>query len=445
MSNARASGYDRPICIAAHRRLKAILLKGDSSRRGTISFKIVCFRRIVGSIRPKVFLGSSSEGKKFALALQAHLQSDAEVTNWDQGVFVLGLTFIENLMNALVRFDFAVLVLTPDDILESRSKSSSSPRDNVIFELGLFMGKLGRERTFILQHPGADLKIPSDLMGVTSGAYDWPRTDMNYKAAVSTVGEAIRERILAIGKRESPSDTVFAGLDAKLVSETEDGVSTEINGCGIISVAGRLEDFTAGDQKAVVLPCNEYFDDECAFDGRSALGAYVNSKFPGRVQDFMSHVKGECEIRLAPAVKRLKKAQESAMSYGPGRALLMRGVLGSSAPIALLSTTTQRAGQGLSSKASFVFEAVCELVTQLADERLNHVVTPILGAGHGGIDPSTAFVILVLAFEEAIRYVPGKPLKSATIVNFRKDFESATQVDPVVVRRALALAAAPRH
>ena len=86
----------------------------------------------MGRIRPSVFLGSSSEGKKFALALQAQLQSDAEVTTWDQGIFALGLTFIENLMNALAGFDFAVLVLTPDDIVQSRSIESASPRDNVI-------------------------------------------------------------------------------------------------------------------------------------------------------------------------------------------------------------------------------------------------------------------------------------------------------------------------
>lgn len=396
-------------------------------------------------IRPSVFLGSSSEGKKFAIALQAQLQSDAEVTTWDQGIFALGLTFIESLMNALARFDFAVLVLTPDDIVQSRSTASASPRDNVIFELGLFMGRLGRDRTFILEQPGCGLKVPSDLMGVTTARYDWPRADTNYKAAVATVGEAIRERILSMGTREHPNEAMFAGLDPKLVTENERAISTQVAGCEIITVAGRIEDYPAGDQTAAVLPCNEYFDDECAFDTGSALGAYVSRTFPGRVEDFMCHVKSECVTRLGPGVERQKKSQTCALSYGAGRALLMRGVLGSSVPIALLSTTTQRAGQGLLSRASFVFEAVCELVTCLADERLNHILTPILGAGHGGMDRSTAFVILVLALSEAIRYVPGRPLRSATIVNFRTDEKSPTQVDPVIVRRALALAAAPRQ
>jgi hypothetical protein len=210
-------------------------------------------------------------------------------------------------------------------------------------------------------------------------------------------------------------------------------------------IAGRIQDHPISDQTAVVLPCNEYFDDKCASDTRSALGAYVSSAFAGRVEDFSTHVKTECAKRLGPAVQRQKTGQDCALSYGPGHALLMGGALGSSVPIALLSTTTQRAGQALLSKASFVFEAVCELVSCLADELLSHIVTPVLGAGHGGMDSSTPFVILALALAEAVRSVPSLPLRSATIFDFKRDEESSTKVDPVVVRRALALRAATRH
>ena len=151
--------------------------------------------------RPAVFIGSSSEGKKFALAVQTALQADAEITTWDQGVFALGQTFIEGLMEATSRFDFAILLLTPDDIVQSRSTELASPRDNVIFELGLFMGKLGRDRTFILQQPGSSMKIPTDLAGVVTTHYDWPRADMNHRAAVATASEAIREKIQALADR----------------------------------------------------------------------------------------------------------------------------------------------------------------------------------------------------------------------------------------------------
>jgi predicted nucleotide-binding protein len=103
----------------------------------------------VGLVRPSVFVGSSSEGVEFARAVRAALEHDAEITLWDEGVFGLGQTFVESLTRALSRFDFAVVVLTPDDLVQSRSVEVFGPRDNVIFELGLFMGKLGRDRTFI--------------------------------------------------------------------------------------------------------------------------------------------------------------------------------------------------------------------------------------------------------------------------------------------------------
>ena len=81
-----------------------------------------------------------------------------------------------------------------------------------------------------------------------------------------------------------------------------------------------------------------------------------------------------------------------------------------------------------------------ELVARLADARLKEVVMPILGAGHGGIDPSLAFVGLLLALAEAARYGQGwQRLKRATIVVFRSDANTPGAVDQVDVRRALAL------
>src|SRR5437667_2021442 len=118
--------------------------------------------------KPSVFIGSSSEGLNFARAARSLLGNDAEITIWNEGFFGLGNTFIETLVNSLPRFDFAILVLTPDDLVNSRDVESFGPRDNVLFELGLFMGRLGRSRTFILHQSNSRVKIPSDLSGVTT-------------------------------------------------------------------------------------------------------------------------------------------------------------------------------------------------------------------------------------------------------------------------------------
>lgn len=117
--------------------------------------------------KPVVFIGSTVEQLEVAKKLQAAFTHDPWVKRvWTDGVFGAGRSPIESLVAQLRQLDFALLVVTPDDVVESRDKAQASPRDNVIFELGLMIGELGRDRTFFVRERGMDLKIPSDLMGV---------------------------------------------------------------------------------------------------------------------------------------------------------------------------------------------------------------------------------------------------------------------------------------
>lgn len=121
---------------------------------------------------PEIFIGSSREGLKIAEHIHRYLLRQPVVPRlWSHGVFECSKTTIENLMRICSEVDFAVLVLTKDDITKSRGNRSASPRDNVIFELGLFMGAIKRERTYILSPRSIDLKIPTDLLGVTCLSY----------------------------------------------------------------------------------------------------------------------------------------------------------------------------------------------------------------------------------------------------------------------------------
>jgi predicted nucleotide-binding protein len=415
----------------------------SENSRAEMSFDRAVFAWVDQSvIRPSVFIGSSSEGVEFARAVRAALEDAAEITIWEEGVFEIGQTFVESLINALSRFDFAVLVLPPDDLVHARSTDVPGPRDNVIFELGLFMGRLGRGRTFILQ-PSAGIKVPSDLSGVTTASYYWPRSDGSCRSAVATACDMIRERIRCLGPRNKQDNAeISGGLDLARVKEDDGVLWTVINGCEIRVINGRIEDHPVEATTAVVLPCNEYFDDRCAFDTKSALGAYANMVFTGQINDFIACSRDECIRRLGAGVEQQKTADERALSFGPGRAVLLLNPLGRDIPIALVSTTTQRAGQGLAAKSSYLFDGVCELVTRLVDARLRDVVMPILGAGHGRIEPSVAFVTLALAIGEALRSMPGgSPLRTATIVVFQKDAKDPPQVHRTVVKRALALIA----
>ena len=90
--------------------------------------------------RPSVFIGSSTEGLDVARAVQYQLKDDAQVTIWNEAHFPLSGSVLETLVNSLQQFDFAILILSADDLIISRGDASWSPRENVMFELGLFMG-----------------------------------------------------------------------------------------------------------------------------------------------------------------------------------------------------------------------------------------------------------------------------------------------------------------
>lgn len=145
-----------------------------------------------------MFIGSSSEGKAVARALQAELLADCEVTLWDQGVFEPGDYTLDSLVEQAHRCDFAVLVATPDDIRDSRGHSAAVPRDNVILEFGLFVGVLGRTRTYVLATNGA--LLPTDTLGLTRLSY---HEQTNPRAAVAEAAEQVRSRISSMGRRSA--------------------------------------------------------------------------------------------------------------------------------------------------------------------------------------------------------------------------------------------------
>jgi len=264
----------------------------------------------------------------------------------------------------------------------------------------------------------------------------WPMTIGVALLLLSSVGFLFT----LLSKPPTNASDAGAGLDLTRVKEHDDVLSTTVSGCEIRVTTGRIEDYASGTGAAIVLPCNEFFDDLCAHDPASALGAYVKRVFEGQSTNFVSLLQDECRKKLGEGEEQQKTELERAVSFGAGRCLLLIKPLGRSIPVALVSTTTQRAGQGLAGRISYLFDGMRELVARLADARLDEVAMPVLGAGHGRIDPPLALVGLLLAIAEAARYGQGSQrLKRVTIVVFKQDASSPAEVDEVVVRRALAL------
>ena len=121
--------------------------------------------------RPRVFVGSSSEGHPLALAVQQNLAEHAECEVWDQNVFAPSELTLEGLERASRQHDFAVLVVTADDVVEVRGERSAAARDNILFEVGFFIGALGRLRTYLMCPADLSVRLPTDLLGLTAARY----------------------------------------------------------------------------------------------------------------------------------------------------------------------------------------------------------------------------------------------------------------------------------
>lgn len=117
--------------------------------------------------KPCIFIGSSSSYLRVAKQLAGQIRKAGQYTVkvWDKNVFTLSRSNLESLLNISQHSDFGVFLLSNDDLVLSKGELEDAPRDNVVFELGLFMGQIGRNRTFIVLC-GEETKVPSDLDGV---------------------------------------------------------------------------------------------------------------------------------------------------------------------------------------------------------------------------------------------------------------------------------------
>ncbi len=149
---------------------------------------------------PRVFIGSSTEGLSLAHAIQQNLERVAECTVWDQGVFEPSGVSLVSLLEELERSDFGVFVLSPDDEAMIRGEARSVARDNVVFEAGLFIGRLGLSRTFLVTPRGIqELQLPTDLLGITVVRFDPNRADENYRAALGPAASSMSQAIERLG------------------------------------------------------------------------------------------------------------------------------------------------------------------------------------------------------------------------------------------------------
>src|SRR6058998_2307279 len=170
--------------------------------------------------KPRIFLGSSGKQEKLLQALTRGLEEVAHVEPWTTS-FNPGTTTLERLLELAHEVDFAAFAFAGDDWTSNSASASrptesgqASPRDNVVFEAGLFGGTLGMRRTFILHANGS--KLPSDLLGLTSVRYDPAASP----AEVRAINQKLRKAIETEGRR-GPVEGLWWQLSLTMRSEEE--------------------------------------------------------------------------------------------------------------------------------------------------------------------------------------------------------------------------------
>lgn len=140
-------------------------------------------------IKKKLFIGSSSEEIGLAQAAKSILENDFDVTIWnekvwDTNVFKINQNFLSDLLKASLQFDFGILLGTNDDKVIFRGKEVMQPRDNVLFELGLFTGRLGTSKCAFLIDK--EVKLLSDFNGLSLAYFDKTQID-TFTSAVNDI------------------------------------------------------------------------------------------------------------------------------------------------------------------------------------------------------------------------------------------------------------------
>lgn len=156
--------------------------------------------------KPIMFIASSKECKKYVEAMENEFfHDDFLVIPWYR-LFDEPLSTTIEQFDEINNFDFATVIMTPDDITISRGENTFSPRDNLILELGLLIGSIGKNRVFPVVPKDMHIKFPSDLLGTNPFCFRFSRgyrRIRDFRQAVSVACNNIRDKIEFMGCKDS--------------------------------------------------------------------------------------------------------------------------------------------------------------------------------------------------------------------------------------------------
>src|SRR5579862_1974220 len=221
------------------------------------------------------------------------------------------------------------------------------------------------------------------------------------------------------------------------ISATKTGFEAKFRDSTLAVEFGLLQDLyqPADSGSVVVLPANEFFDDRCFRDDRTAAGAFVGRYFSREGAERLKILVHK-ELNRRPAQTISTGAGTTLSSYGVGTCVYLSQPLGQPVRMIFAAIASDRVPHGLRADLSTIFKAVEQVKCELANERLSTLFTPLLGAGKGGVPAEIALMILVSALLEARCRDGGHHLREMHVVVFQSG-DKEPQVPKRKAKRAL--------
>jgi len=159
--------------------------------------------------KSRIFIASSGRTRTLAEKLGDELQTEfCDAMLWDEAQRrQLGATVIESLERTVVEYDFAVIILASDDVMAQGADDRLRARDNCVFEAGLFIKALGRERCYLVNSVEQN-QLPHDLTGIISLFFQEPADLENRDqctAAIKFVAGFIKDAVQRVGRMRNRS------------------------------------------------------------------------------------------------------------------------------------------------------------------------------------------------------------------------------------------------
>ncbi len=177
-------------------------------------------------MKRKIFIGSSTEGLNIAKQVQEIINKECgdwiECVPWNEGfVFEINKGTLECLIKASRKYDYGIFIASKDDVTIKRFHFLKSMRDNVLFEMGLFLGSLGLNRAFLLTND--KVKLPSDFDGVTTIRYNKD----NIKSKAQELIQALNKSKDSYCLKPGASAALALGYYNNYISKIEQKLSKE--------------------------------------------------------------------------------------------------------------------------------------------------------------------------------------------------------------------------